>query len=91
MRGEQMPLWSGPAPICNGCGVELTDVHDISFSQCFTCNHEEAQDQLVAWLRQEWRDARTEKRRLLCAAWAAHIKGDQQKVDALRPRWEAAQ
>lgn len=88
---NSQPSLFGDAPAtCRGCGIELTRVVDISFSQCFTCNHEETEEQLLGELRRWWRDAPTQKRRLLCAAWAARIKGDDGKVAEILPRWKAA-
>jgi hypothetical protein len=76
---------------CARCGIEIaaTDAVGKSFQRCTACSGDEATAFLVDWLRAEWRKAKTDKQRLLCTAWAAHLQGDHDKVEAIRPHWEA--
>jgi hypothetical protein len=59
-------------PQCRRCFTEFTTEVDAAFGECLACNHELATEQLLDWLRREWRGSSPEKRRCV-EAWAAYI------------------
>lgn len=53
---------------CGRCFVRVTDPVEMSFNRCTACNHDETTEQLLDWLRAEWKV--NVSHRDVAAAWA---------------------
>jgi hypothetical protein len=62
MTALAIPLIPLPAPKCKNCFEELVGKFSIAYGQCTPCNHGEATDFLLGFLRREWRRASPSKR-----------------------------